>query len=197
MTFLCSVAILSPGPLSLCLCCFSFDVTWCHSLRWVSILSCNRCEFTLITITLTIDYWTQSLRRIIHSWYRNQPSRRQILSLLGRYSQQLSKMVITRIVSMNFLFRHWTHMSEITLCANGQIGFESWAWASQALESKSLQKFNRECANRFMRVAWTKTDSMKTSGRNGEKMCSVTDRLYFRRHGCPCEDLWRWPHCHR
>ena len=31
----------------------------------------------------------------------------------------------------------------------------------------------------------------KTSGRDGEKMCSVTNRRYFRFHGCPCEDLRR------
>ena len=31
--FLCSLAILSPGPMSLCLRCFSFDVTRCNSLR--------------------------------------------------------------------------------------------------------------------------------------------------------------------
>ena len=31
--FSCCVAILSPGPLSLCLRCFSFDVTRCNSLR--------------------------------------------------------------------------------------------------------------------------------------------------------------------
>ena len=27
------------------------------------------------------------------------------------------------------------------------------------------------------------------SGRNDQKMYSVTHRRYFRRHGCPCEDL--------
>ena len=34
------------------------------------------------------------------------------------------------------------------------------------------------------------------SGRNVEKMYSVTHRRCFRRHGCPCKDLWSWPHCH-
>ena len=26
-------------------------------------------------------------------------------------------------------------------------------------------------------------------------MYSVTDRRHFRRHGCPCKDPSRWPHC--
>ena len=48
---------------------------------------------------------------------------------------------------------------------------------------------------------WKRRDSSvtghirKASGRNGEKMYSVKNRCYFRRHGCPCEDLCRWPHC--
>ena len=31
-------------------------------------------------------------------------------------------MVITRIASTNFLFRHYTHMNEISLCANRRVG---------------------------------------------------------------------------
>ena len=34
------------------------------------------------------------------------------------------------------------------------------------------------------------------SSRNGEKMYSVRHRRCFRRHGCPCEALWIWSHCH-
>ena len=32
----------------------------------------------------------------------------------------------------------------------------------------------------------------KTSGRNGEKMCSFTNRRCFRRHECPCKCPSRW-----
>ena len=53
---LCSVAILSRRPLSFCLRCFPFDVTRCNSFCCVSILCCDRCEFTLITVTLTVDH---------------------------------------------------------------------------------------------------------------------------------------------
>ena len=31
--------------------------------------------------------------------------------------------------------------------------------------------------------------SIRTSGRHGEKMHSLTNKNKFRRHGCPCEDL--------
>ena len=34
-----------------------------------------------------------------------------------------------------------------------------------------------------------------TCGRNDEKMCSITNRRYFRRHGCPSGDLCRGSHC--
>ena len=54
-----------------------------------------------------------------------------------------------------------------------------------------------------MRVEWKGSitvshvsHSNKTSDRNDEKMYSVTNKRYFRRHECPYEDLWRWPLCH-
>ena len=70
------------------------------------------------------------------------------------------------------------------------------------LEPKD-KKNKEECAYRVMLVAWkgtltvhTPLTANKTSGRNGAKMNSVTKRRCFRRHGCTCNDLWRWPHCH-
>ena len=60
--------------------------------------------------------------------------------------------MITRIVSTNFLFRRYTHMNEISLCANrlvGPIGLEPVRLLSQ----DDHEDLERECANRFMRVA--------------------------------------------
>ena len=115
------------------------------------------------------------------------------LYLLDRHWQQVSKMMITRIVSMNFLFRHNAHEWIQTMCQT------SWLVLSQTV----IKRIERECRNRFIRVEWNGTitvshvsHSNKTSDRNDEKMYSVTNKRYFRRHGCPCEDLWRWPQCH-
>ena len=93
-------------------------------------------------------------------------------------------MMTAKVVSTNeLLFHHKTHMSEITQYANCLVD----------LAPNSHKKTERECANRFMRVARKRTTtvshashSIKKSGRNGEKMYSVTNR-----HECSCEDLSR------
>ena len=117
----------------------------------------------------------------------------KILSLLDRYWHQVSKIVITRIVPMSSFFVT-THMNEIT-----QYALTSWSLAINTfgLEPNSHKKKNKGSA---LTGSWTMTvshvsHSIKTSGRKGEKMYTVTNSRYFRRHGCPCEDLWRWPHC--
>ena len=77
-----------------------------------------------------------------------------------------------------------THMNEITQCA-----LIVWLWAKQSQKGRSAKR-------QWLWQSHTSLTANKTSGRNDEKMYSVTHRRFFRRHGCLCEDLWRWSHCH-
>ena len=117
---------------------------------------------------------------------RQKPTKKlMILWLLDRYCQQVRKMVITRIVSTNFLFRHCTHTWMKSHCVQTDMlapnhGLEPVRLLSQ----NGHEALERECANRFMRVAWTgttavslNTHSIRTSGRNDEKMYSVTPTM--------------------
>ena len=105
----------------------------------------------------------------------------------GVGKQQVSKMVITRIVSMKSSFFVTTHMNEITQCA-----LTCWPWAKRSSITKNAMLMTVGC-DRL-------SQHSKTSCRNDEKMYSVTNRRYFRRHECPCKCSRAWgpssPYCH-
>ena len=111
-----------------------------------------------------------------------------ILWLLDRYCQQVRKMVITRIVSTNFLFRHCTHTWMKAYCVQTDTLVPSLGLEPVRLLSQNgHEDIRSECANSFMRVAWTRnmtvslnTHSIRTSGRNVEKMYSVTPQWSHR-----------------
>ena len=108
-----------------------------------------------------------------------------ILSLLDRYWQQINKMVITRIGSTRSLFRHNAHEWNHTVCT------DQLAWAKRSLKKiKKKIALTRSCLlhEKELWQSHTSLTAHKTRGRNGEKMYSVTNRRYLRRHECP---LWR------
>ena len=117
---------------------------------------------------------------------RQEPTKTvMILWHLDRRWQQVRKMVITRIVSTNLLFFVTTHTWMKAHCVQTDmlapnLGLEPVRLLSQ----NGHEALERECANRFMRVAWTgtttvslNTHSIRTSGRNDEKMYSVTPTM--------------------
>ena len=133
----------------------------------------QQCSATTLWIWICFFLWTVRYENTVHT--RQEPTETvKILSLLDRYCQQVRKMVITRIVSTNYLFRHCTHTWMKSHCVQTDmlapnLGLEPVRLLSQ----NGHEDIRSECANRFMRVAWTgsmtvslNTHSIRTSGRN-------------------------------
>ena len=139
----------------------SYKVLFCNLLRYhVDMNLCFLCRPYVTRIHWTLD--------------KNPQKTEMILWLLDRHCQQVRKMVITRIVSTNFFFRHCTHTWMKSHCVQTDmlapnLGLEPVRLLSQ----NGHEDIWSECANRFMRVAWTRTmtvslntHSIRTSGRN-------------------------------
>ena len=98
----------------------------------------------------------------------------------------------TRIISVNFLLRHDAHEGNHTVCTD-----------YLSLSQMVIEKFKKkECPQWVLLFTWEGTmiasheaHSIRTSGRNVEKMYTFTIRRYFRRRGSSCEDLWKWSQC--
>ena len=122
-----------------------FGEVWRHRPMVVQWLSSHRSSSSCHNQRSAATLWLLFCSfRVDCTWrtYRRHKTRTHktvmIHSLLDRYWQQVSKMVITWMVSMRS-----THMNEITQCA-----LTGW------LEPNGQKKDKNECAERVMLVAW-------------------------------------------
>ena len=114
-----------------------------------------------------------------------------VLSLLDRYWQHVSKMVITRIASMNFLFSsHLTCMESHSVQTN---------WVSEP----NGHKKKKGSANRFTPVAWKGILTVSPLSQQQDKWQKLRkdvlrhkETLFSSPWMPPCEDRWRSSYCH-
>ena len=99
--------------------------------------------------------------------------------------KRVRKMMITKIVSMKFFFRHNAHKWHLR-SANWLVGLESTGIRIKCYTS---------AWNGPWQLFTTKQDNTEQEAEMTKRWSLVTNRRYFRRHGSPCKCPRRWgPH---